>query len=98
VDLGGSPISPVIFGRPPRGRDRHLQKSRKPARCRPTTVSELTMTRTSAHRDHPRRRVVQKSRSKEFSVGRGRLRLSTATWCRSAPRSARMNSTMNTWL
>src|SRR4029077_20583375 len=29
-------------------------------------------------------RVAQKSRSTEFKGGRGRLRLSTATWCRRA--------------
>ena len=32
------------------------------------------MTRTSAHRDHTRRRVVQNSRSKEFSLGVEKLR------------------------
>src|SRR5579859_6505101 len=45
------------------------------------TVSGLTMTRTSDHRDQKRRRVVQMSRSREFSLGRGRFRLSTATCC-----------------
>src|SRR6185295_15606852 len=71
--------SSVIFGRPPRGRDRQRQYSRRPVRCQPTTVSGFTMTRTSAQREQMRRRVVQKSRSTEFKGGRGRLRLSTAT-------------------
>ena len=69
---------------------------------------------TSAHLDHTRCRVVQNSRSKVFSLGCGRLLLSTATCCRrarisiavscrlrkktrSAPKGARMKSTMNTW-
>jgi hypothetical protein len=36
------------------------------------------MTKTSVQRDQQWRRAVQKSRSKEFSFGRGRFRLSTA--------------------
>src|SRR5579864_7298668 len=48
------------------------------------TVSGLTMTRTSVQRDQQRRSVVQKRRSREFNLGRGRLRLSTATCCRRA--------------
>ena len=32
------------------------------------TVSGFTMTRTSAQRDQKRRRVVQKSRSREFRL------------------------------
>ncbi len=47
----------------------------------PSPVSQ--MTRTSDHR-HICRSVVQKKRSRRFSEGRGRLRLSTATCCRSA--------------
>src|ERR1035437_5950746 len=42
------------------------------------------MTSTSVQRDQKWRRVVQKSLSKEFNIGRGRLRLSTATCCRRA--------------
>lgn len=34
-------ISLVIFGLAPRGRERHRQYKRKPARCQPTTVSRL---------------------------------------------------------
>src|SRR2546430_9042360 len=42
------------------------------------------MMRTSDHRGHMCRNVVQKKRSRRFSEGRGRFRLSTATCCRSA--------------
>src|SRR5438445_12759130 len=51
--------SASIFGRTPRGRDRQRQYRRKPARCHPMTVSGLTITRTSDHRGHTRRKVVQ---------------------------------------
>jgi len=60
-------ISSLIFGLPPRGRDRQRQKRRKQARCQPTTVSGFTRTRTSGQRDQHWRSVVQKSRSQEFS-------------------------------
>jgi hypothetical protein len=79
-----SRISPVILGRPPRERERHRQKSRKPARCQPTTVSGLTITRTSAQRDQNWRNIVQNIRSRVFTSARGRFRLSTATCWRSA--------------
>ncbi len=52
------------------------------------TVSGFTMTRTSVQRDQERRRVVQKSRSKEFKGGRGHFRLRTATCCRKAKTSS----------
>jgi hypothetical protein len=51
------------------------------------TVSGWTMTRTPVLRDQKVRSVVQKSRSREFSVGRDRLRLSTAT-CRRRARTS----------
>jgi 1,4-alpha-glucan branching enzyme len=38
-----------------------------------------SVTKTSVQRDQKWRRAVQKSRSKEFNTGRGRLRLSTAS-------------------
>ena len=77
MDLGCSPgrilfgqaadecprISAVILGRPAGARDCHFQKSRNPARCQPTTVSGLTATKTSAHRDQTQRRIIQNSRS-----------------------------------
>ena len=76
MDLGCSPgrissaswrmsarISAVAFGRPAGARDCHFQKSRNPARCQPTTVSGLTATKTSAHRDQTQRRIIQNSRS-----------------------------------
>jgi hypothetical protein len=77
-------ISSVTFGRPPRRRERQRPYNRKPARCQWMTVSGFTMTSTSLQRDQKWRIVVQNSRSKEFNAGRGRLRLSTATCCRSA--------------
>lgn len=46
----------TILSRPPRGRDRQRQYRRKPARCQPTTVSGLMMSRTSDHRGQSRRR------------------------------------------
>jgi len=67
-------ISAVDFGLPPRARDRHLQKSRNPFRCQPTTVCGFTTTRTSAQRDQIRRKAVQNSRSSGFNRGRGCFR------------------------
>ena len=84
--------SSLTLGRPPRGRDRQRQYRRKPARCHPTTVSGFTITRTSDHRGHMCRRVVQKKRSRRFREDRGRFRLSTATCCRRA-RTSREVST-----
>src|SRR5713226_2831814 len=46
------------------------------------------MSNTSDHRGHRCRRVVQKTRSRRVTVGRGRWRLSTATCCRSARTSS----------
>jgi FAD/FMN-containing dehydrogenase len=43
--------------------DRHLQKSRNPARCQRTTVSGFTMTSTWLQRGQKRRKVVQNHRS-----------------------------------
>ena len=77
-------ISVVVFGLPLGARDRHLQKSRKPARCQPTTVCDFTTTSTSAQRDQTRRKAVQNSRSNGYNRGRGRFRLSTASCCRRA--------------
>lgn len=77
-------ISLLTLSRPLRGYDRQGHYRRKPARCHPTIVSGFTMTRTSDHRGHICRRVVQKKRSRQFSEGRGRFRLSTATCCRRA--------------
>jgi len=87
-------ISAVVFGLPPRGRDRHFQKSRNPAWCHRTTVSGLTMIRTSAQRGQTRRRAVQKNRSTGFNRGRGRFRSSTASCCR----RARISSAVSTRL
>lgn len=84
-------ISSVIFGRPPRRRDRQRQYSRKPARCQPTTVSGLTMMRTSDPRDQMSHRAVQNSRSTQFKGGRGRLGLRTATCCRRARTSSALS-------
>lgn len=58
----------VIFGRPLRGRDRQHQYKRKPSRYQPSTVFGVTITRTSVRRGQMPRRVVQKSRSREFNV------------------------------
>src|SRR5260370_15736288 len=66
-------ISSLTLGRPRLGRDRPRQYRRKPARCHPTTVFGFTMTRTSDHRGHMYRRLVQKKRSRRFSKGRGPL-------------------------
>ena len=100
VDLGGSPTRvlcrqppdqrPDLRGdlRPAAARPGTRPYSRNPVRCQPTTVSGLTMTRTSAQRDQMRRRVVHNSRSREFKGGRGLFRLSTATCCRSARTSS----------
>ena len=85
-------ISAVDFGLPPRARDRHLQKSRNPFRCQPTTVCGFTTTRTSAQRDQIRRKAVQNSRSNEFKGGRGRFRLSTASCCRRARTSSAVSA------
>jgi hypothetical protein len=74
--------STLTFGRPPRGRDRHRQYRRKPARCQPTTVSGFTIAKTLDQLGHRCRKAVQKNRSQRFKAGRGRLRLSTATCCR----------------
>ena len=63
-------ISSLIFGRLPRGRQHQRQYQRKPARCQPTTVLDLTITRTSAYRDQSCSRIVQNSRSREFRGGR----------------------------
>jgi hypothetical protein len=38
----------------------------------------------NAQRGQQRRRVVQKNLSSRLTIGRGRLRLSTATYCRRA--------------
>ena len=84
--------SSLSLGRPPRGRDRQRQYRRKPDRCQPTTVSGFTMTRTSDHRGHMCRRAVQKKRSRRFSKGRGRFRLSTATCCRKARTSSEVST------
>jgi hypothetical protein len=51
-------FSAVVFGRPAGAPDYHLQKSRNPARCQPTTVSGLTATKTSTHRDQTQRRII----------------------------------------
>lgn len=59
------------------GLDGHRQHRRKPTRCQRTTVSGFTVTRTSVQRDQKRRRLVQKDLSREFKVGRGRLRSSS---------------------
>jgi hypothetical protein len=97
MNLGGSPVR-VLCRQPPNQRPDLIGDlwaaalrlgppapvETKPARCQPMTVSGFTMTRTSAQRDQKQWRVVQKSRSREFSIGRGRLRLSTATCCRRA--------------
>jgi hypothetical protein len=81
--------SGVTFGRRPEGRERQRQYSWKPALCQPTTVSGFTITRTSDHRGHRFRKAVQKKRSRQFSVGRGRLRLRTATcWPKARTSSA----------
>src|SRR5690349_20749773 len=72
------------MGRPPRGRERQRQYSRKPARCQPTTVAGCTIRRALAQRDQKRRSVVQKNLSSRFSCGRGRLRLKTVSCCRNA--------------
>jgi hypothetical protein len=77
-------ISSLILGRPPQDRDRHRQYRRKPTRCHRITVSGFTMTKTSDHRGQMFRRVVQNKRSRRLREGRRRLRLSTATCCRSA--------------
>jgi len=50
------------------------------APCQPTTVSGLTISRTSAQRDHRRRRAIPNHRSQAFQGGLGRCRLSTASW------------------
>jgi hypothetical protein len=85
-------ISSLTVGRPPRGLDRQRQYRRKPARCHPTTVSGFTMTRTSDYRGHRYRRVVQKNRSRRFTEGRGRFRLSTLTCCRRARTSSAVSA------
>jgi hypothetical protein len=85
-------ISTVIFGRPPRARERRRQKSRKPAWCQLMTASGFTMTRTSAQRGQQRRRTVQKNLSSRFKMGRARLRLTTATCGRSARTQGRYHS------
>ena len=47
-------------------------------------MPSLTTTRTSDHRGHTWRNVVQKNRSRRVSGGRARWRLSTASCCRKA--------------
>ena len=90
--VGQYGIAAVVFGLPPRARDRHLQKSRNPARCQPTRVCGFATTRTSAQRDQTRRRPVQNNRSSGCNRGRGRFRLSTASCCRRARISIAVSS------
>ena len=75
--------SGLTFGRP-ECRERQRQYRWKPALCQPTTLSGFTITRTSDHRGHTFRNPVQKKRSRRVSLGRGRLRLRTATCWRKA--------------
>jgi hypothetical protein len=63
---------------------REVSRFARNARCQPTTVSGLTIMRTSAQRDQHWRMAVQKMRSRRFNCGRGRLRFSTASCCRRA--------------
>jgi hypothetical protein len=84
-------ICSLTFGRPPRGRDRQRQYSRKPARCHATTVAGFTMTRTSDQHGQMLRRVVRKKRSGRPREGRGRLRLSTAICCSRARTSSEVS-------
>ncbi len=90
----------AIFDLPPHGRDFHLQNRRNPARCQRTTISGFTMTSTSDHRGQTCGKMVQNKRSKQFSAGRVRFRLKTATCCRrartSSARSARQRKNMRT--
>jgi hypothetical protein len=72
-----------------RGCDFQRQKRRKPARCQRATVSGLTMTSTSAQRDHRRERTSQKARSAMRMRGRPDVRRRLAScW-----RRARFSST-----
>lgn len=82
-------ISWLTFDCPPRGRERHRQYQRQPARCQATTVSGLTTTSTSDHSGQRLRSVVQNKRSKQFQADRPRLRFRTAVCCRIAYTSAR---------
>jgi hypothetical protein len=77
-------ISALIFGRPPRVRDRQRQYKRKPDRCHRMTLSGFPMARTPDHRGHTCRKVLQKNRSKRVSGGFGRWRLRNAICCRKA--------------
>src|SRR5262245_27620404 len=85
-------ISSLTLGRPPRGLDRQRQYRRNPARCQPTTVSGLTIARTSDQRGQSCRKVVQKKRSQWVSTGRGRFRFKTATCCLSARTSKEVST------
>src|SRR5262245_59272932 len=63
-----------------------------PARCQPTTVSGLTIARTSDQRGQSCRKVVQKKRSQWVSTGRGRFRFKMATCCLSARTSKEVST------
>lgn len=99
MNLGGSPTR-FLFGQTSDQAPDFLRDCRPPAirstlptpvqttRRQAMSVSGFTMTRRSAHRGQRRRSVVQKSRSKQFNGGRGRLRFSTASCWRQASTSS----------
>jgi hypothetical protein len=82
-----SRILPWILGRPLGRLNCQRQYSRKPLRCHPITVAGFTMARTSDHRGHTLRSMIQKSRLRRLSTGRRRFRFSTATCWRRASTS-----------
>src|SRR4051794_16784257 len=83
-----SRTSPATCGRPTRfRRDRRVQNRRYPARCQKITVSGLTRMSASDQFVQIRRTTTQNRRSNGFSLGRGCLRLYTASCCRRAAAS-----------
>ena len=65
--------------RPGERRDFQVQKRRKAVRCQRTTVAGRTIARASRQRDHAHDSAIQKRRSVQSRVGRGRRRLRTAS-------------------